>query len=137
MSSTDSFCPKAERNSMGSYYTKKPTIQVPWHFAPWDNLRESEPSWIIRNMWYEGEDGEMLVVEFSCCDCPCGWQGTITRWESSVHARSHFERIAAEIRTDRSMKVGVYLFWKLQKVDHCGKKFSEYTGLPELPDGRW
>lgn len=107
-------------------------------FAPWDILRDEVPEWVHRGFWYDGCDGYYIVVYFDYCDDPGRWfSGKIMRFVNHAHAVAEFKRHAQADPDSFESSAGVYLFDGHKLLQQAGGKFSEYTGLPELPDNRW
>jgi hypothetical protein len=121
---------------MSSNHEKGVSIDTPWRFAPHSQLSDDDPDWIIRGIWYDGYDGDFIVVTFRFCDSPRGWEAKITRWVQRDLAEAHFTHIAKHALGGGCIE-GVYLFERETLIKHSGSKFDEYTGEKELPDGRW
>ncbi len=113
-----------------SYRYGFPTLDKPWKFPSWDNLKSSEPPCVFWDLSYGNGDGDYIVLSWDFADSPSDYQGNVYRVESLEKAKCLFWSLMIDVAEDRYC--GVYIFYRHEQLSHFGMRFP----MP-LPDGRW
>ena len=110
------------------------SLDRPWKFPSWDNLKSSEAPWVYRGFWYHDGEGDYLVFVWKYSLDDAGWC-----YSGHIHRHTNiFEAIKTLFVYRKSVEVGLYdgafVFYGRRHPSTVilGEPFPE-----ALPDNRW
>lgn len=112
------------------------SLDRPWAFPGWDNLKSSVPPWEHRGFWYHNGDGDYIVFiwteSLKSCGCCWGYSGHIYRYPTFLEAVKGLGIYSGSI-TDGKYAGGLIFFDRRNEIAiSIGEQFPE-----PLPDNRW
>lgn len=121
---------------MSSNYTHGPSLDKPWRFPVWDNLKTSDAPWVHRGFWYHDGDGEYIVFVWKYSyderDRP-SYSGYIHRYVTLLEAIKNLDSYRKYIDGE-TYDGGLIFLGSRRMLRHSviGELFPE-----SLPDERW
>jgi hypothetical protein len=107
------------------------SLERPWEMKDWNPMKDSNPPWVHRDIWYHSGEGDYVVFDWRErfeSWARTSWDGHIRRFKNLKDAE--FCYLCGD-ENKVSTCDGVYLFHRYELLKQNGQEFPE-----ELP-GRW